>query len=152
MPRPVRRIAAARLRSSVRTEAKLILQELEVGFPIRRSTGQRVFAPHRRFSQRITSFFACACQGIHQLPLFHLITLIANAHLFSEHEPCPKSLATLWGHVPDAIGTKDQLLETCPGVRLGLPTICPGLSGQGGEPQSSTPGPSPHKRYGRSCQ
>jgi len=29
-------------------------------------------------SQRITSFFACACQGIHQMPLRHLITLIAN--------------------------------------------------------------------------
>ncbi|WP_409519032.1 hypothetical protein, partial [Rhizobium etli] len=31
-------------------------------------------------SQRITSFIACACQGIHQMPLRHLIVLIANAH------------------------------------------------------------------------
>ncbi|WP_353805608.1 hypothetical protein, partial [Mesorhizobium sp.] len=26
------------------------------------------------------SFIACACQGIHQLPLRHLIVLIANTH------------------------------------------------------------------------
>ena len=54
---------------------------LKVGFPIRKSSDQRVFAPPRRLSQRITSFIACACQGIHQLPLRHLIVLIANAHL-----------------------------------------------------------------------
>ena len=51
-----------------------------MGFPIRKSTDQRVFAPPRSLSQRITSFIACACQGIHQLPLRHLIILIANAH------------------------------------------------------------------------
>ncbi|RWP14990.1 MAG: hypothetical protein EOR01_30560 [Mesorhizobium sp.] len=51
-----------------------------MGFPIRKSTDQRVFAPPRSLSQRITSFIACACQGIHQLPLRHLIVLIANTH------------------------------------------------------------------------
>ena len=51
-----------------------------MGFPIRKSTDQGVFAPPRSLSQRITSFIACACQGIHQLPLRHLIILIANAH------------------------------------------------------------------------
>ena len=56
-----------------------IFQVSKVGFPIRISTDQRVFAPPRGFSQRITSFIACACQGIHQLPLRHLIVLIANA-------------------------------------------------------------------------
>jgi hypothetical protein len=49
-----------------------------VGCPIRRSTDQTVFAPPRSLSQRITSFIACACQGIHQMPLRHLIVLIAN--------------------------------------------------------------------------
>ena len=62
-----------------------------MGFPIRKSTDQRVFAPPRSLSQRITSFIACACQGIHQLPLRHLIVLIANAH-----------------PVKDGIGTKRQ--------------------------------------------
>ncbi len=41
---------------------------------------QSSFAAPHGLSQRITSFIACACQGIHQLPLRHLIVLIANAH------------------------------------------------------------------------
>jgi hypothetical protein len=41
---------------------------------------QSLFAAPHGLSQRITSFIACACQGIHQMPLFHLIVLIANAH------------------------------------------------------------------------
>ena len=41
---------------------------------------QSSFAAPHGFSQRITSFIACACQGIHQMPLRHLIVLIANAH------------------------------------------------------------------------
>ena len=41
---------------------------------------QSLFAAPHGLSQRITSFIACACQGIHQLPLLHLIILIANAH------------------------------------------------------------------------
>lgn len=58
-----------------------ILQAFKVGFPIRISMDQSLFAAPHGFSQRITSFFACACQGIHQMPLRHLIVLIANAHL-----------------------------------------------------------------------
>ena len=51
-----------------------------MGFPIRRSMDQSLFAAPHSFSQRITSFFACACQGIHQMPLSHFFVLIANAH------------------------------------------------------------------------
>ncbi len=57
-----------------------ISQGSKVGCPIRRSPDQGVFAPPRSLSQRITSFIACACQGIHQMPLRHLIVLIANDH------------------------------------------------------------------------
>jgi hypothetical protein len=57
-----------------------ISQAFKVGFPIRRSMDQSLFAAPHGFSQRITSFIACACQGIHQMPLRHLIVLIANAH------------------------------------------------------------------------
>ena len=57
-----------------------ILQAFKVGFPIRKSMDQSSFAAPHSLSQRITSFIACACQGIHQLPLRHLIVLIANAH------------------------------------------------------------------------
>ena len=41
---------------------------------------QSLFAAPHGLSQRITSFIACACQGIHQMPLYHLIVLIAYAH------------------------------------------------------------------------
>ena len=85
-----------------------------MGFPIRKSSDQRVFAPPRRLSQRITSFIACACQGIHQLPLRHLIVLIADAHQNQRFERIPAQ--------------KDQLLEISPGARLGLPIICGRLS------------------------
>ena len=52
----------------------------KVGFPIRKSTDQRLFAPSRSLSQRTTSFIASYRQGIHQMPLSHLIALICNAH------------------------------------------------------------------------
>ena len=40
------------------------------GCPIRRSTGQGSFAPHRGLSQLITSFIASKSQGIHRTPLY----------------------------------------------------------------------------------
>ena len=51
---------------------------LRPGFPIRKSTDQRLLTPPRSLSQRATSFIACACQGIHQMPLRHLIVLITT--------------------------------------------------------------------------
>jgi hypothetical protein len=50
------------------------------GCPIRKSTDQSLFAAPRSLSQRITSFIASQCQGIHQMPLSRLIALIINAH------------------------------------------------------------------------
>ena len=52
-----------------------------VGCPIRKSPDQSLFAAPRRLSQRITSFIASCRQGIHRMPLRHLITLIINVHL-----------------------------------------------------------------------
>ena len=57
-----------------------IFQAFKVGCPIRRSMDQSLFAAPHGFSQRITSFFACACQGIHQMPLIHFFVLIVYAH------------------------------------------------------------------------
>ena len=37
---------------------------LQVGSPIRKSAGQRIFAPHRSLSQLVTSFIGSQCQGI----------------------------------------------------------------------------------------
>jgi hypothetical protein len=52
----------------------------KVGFPIRKSTDQSFFAAPRGLSQRSTSFIASQRQGIHRMPLRHLIALIINAH------------------------------------------------------------------------
>ena len=44
-------------------------ESLPAGCPIRKSAGQRVFAPYRRLSQLVTSFFASESQGIPHAPL-----------------------------------------------------------------------------------
>jgi hypothetical protein len=42
-----------------------------------------LFAPPHGLSQRTTSFIASQRQGIHRIPLRHLIALIIDAHLFA---------------------------------------------------------------------
>ena len=59
---------------------QVTVQLKAVGFPIRKSMDQSVFAAPHGLSQRITSFIASQRQGIHRMPLRHLITLIINAH------------------------------------------------------------------------
>jgi hypothetical protein len=49
-----------------------------VGFPIRTSMDQSLFAAPHGFSQRTTSFIASQRQGIHQMPLRRLIALISQ--------------------------------------------------------------------------
>ena len=56
----------------------------KVGFPIRKSADQSSFAAPRGLSQRTTSFIASQRQGIHQMPLSHLIALIVDAHPSAE--------------------------------------------------------------------
>ena len=52
---------------------------LRVGFPIRKSADQSFFAAPHGLSQRSTSFIASQRQGIHRMPLRHLIALIVDA-------------------------------------------------------------------------
>src|SRR5437016_2952819 len=52
----------------------------KVGFPIRKSADQSFFAAPHGLSQRSTSFIASQRQGIHRMPLRHLIALIINTH------------------------------------------------------------------------
>ena len=59
---------------------------LRVGFPIRISSDQSLFAAPRSFSQRTTSFIASQRQGIHRMPLRHLITLIVD----TRHARCAR--------------------------------------------------------------
>ena len=51
-----------------------------MGFPIRKFTDQSLFAAPHDLSQRTTSFIASQHQGIHRIPLRHLIGLIIHAH------------------------------------------------------------------------
>ena len=60
--------------------APLRVHHIGVGCPIQKSSDQSLFAAPRRLSQRITSFIASSRQGIHQMPLRHLITLISYNH------------------------------------------------------------------------
>ena len=64
-----------------------------MGFPIRISADQSFFAAPRGFSQRSTSFIASQRQGIHRMPLRHLIALIINAHPLGSG-PIERSLRT----------------------------------------------------------
>ena len=52
-----------------------------LGFPIRKSPGQSVFAATRGLSQLATSFIALHRQGIHQLPLVHLYNSLNESPL-----------------------------------------------------------------------
>ncbi len=58
-----------------------------MGFPIRKFPDQSLFAAPQNLSQRTTSFFASQRQGIHRIPLRHLIALIINAHPSAEADP-----------------------------------------------------------------
>ena len=60
-----------------------------MGFPIRKFLDQSLFAAPQNLSQRTTSFFASQRQGIHRIPLRHLIALIINAHPARSREPNP---------------------------------------------------------------
>ena len=73
----------------------------KVGSPIRTSADQSLFAAPHGFSQRTTSFITSQRQGIHRIPLRHLITLTVDAHP-SAGSP---------GLEPDADTTDCQSLE-----------------------------------------
>ena len=49
-----------------------------MGFPIRKSADQSLFAAPHGLSQRITSFIASQRQGIHRMLLRHLIVLMID--------------------------------------------------------------------------
>ena len=55
-----------------------------VGFPIRESWDQRLFAPPPGLSQLTTPFIACWCQGIHFLPLKRIATFAMKPYYFLE--------------------------------------------------------------------
>ena len=54
------------------------MMTLRSGFPIRKSMDQSLLTAPHGLSQRATSFIASQRQGIHQMPLRHLIVLITT--------------------------------------------------------------------------
>src|SRR4051794_16796643 len=62
--------------ASCRTPSQYELSK--VGFPIRKSSDQSLFAAPQGLSQRTTSFIASQRQGIHRMPLRHLIALMID--------------------------------------------------------------------------
>ena len=66
-----------------------------MGFPIQKSTDQRVLAPPRGLSQRATSFIASLRQGIRRMPLSRLIDLL----MFMHGENCAAKLAPRSDHL-----------------------------------------------------
>src|SRR5690606_31200740 len=95
----------------------------------------------RSLSQRITSFIACACQGIHQLPLRHLIVLIANAH--------PDRSGRYW-HKKTSFSKSVRWPAVKPPIRwqgLSVPADEPSRARYPGEPKlaSIMPGRNPNK-------
>ena len=71
---------------------------LKMGSPIRKSTDQSLFAAPHGLSQRTTSFIASQRQGIHQMPFFHLIALITNAHPSPQSKRQDPKEASLFRH------------------------------------------------------
>src|ERR1700712_382486 len=90
------------------------LQKSKVGFPIRKSLDQSLFAAPQSLSQRTTSFIASQRQGIHRIPLRHLIALIINAHPSAEaaHFVSPWQLIRVNSEHRSL--TKDHLLQMHP--------------------------------------
>jgi hypothetical protein len=77
-----------------------------VGFPIRKSSDQSLFAAPQGLSQRTTSFIASQRQGIHRMLLLHLITLMIDGRLSNrEVDPIQRS--------PPGLGAPAAIGKTC---------------------------------------
>ena len=68
------------------------MMTLRSGFPIRKSMDQSLLTAPHGLSQRATSFIASQRQGIHQMPLRHLIVLITTMR----QPPCSRCACLIW--------------------------------------------------------
>src|SRR5688572_6664421 len=83
----------------------------KVGFPIRRFLDQSSFAAPQGLSQRTTSFIASQRQGIHQMLLRHLITLMIDVRSAKAGQRSKKDL-------PSTFRSKTLLAEYIRRTRL----------------------------------
>ena len=102
-----------------------------MGFPIRKFLDQSLFAAPQDLSQRTTSFIASQHQGIHRIPLSHLIDLIIHTGPLKEqtqrgethtHKP-PQDLGDPgWSH---KTGLAPGLAGFNPGLKTSLLQLYP---------------------------
>ena len=95
------------------------LQISKVGFPIRKSADQSLFAAPHGLSQRTTSFIASQRQGIHRIPLRHLIALITNAHRSAAKRPVAKDQAAALAEKTSFASNTSESAAVKPRPRLG---------------------------------
>ena len=81
-----------------------------MGFPIQKFPDQSLFAAPRDLSQRTTSFIASQRQGIHRIPLRHLIALEIRKRTL---QVSPRRFPPLHPN----ISKRPALLQTHPGAR-----------------------------------
>ncbi len=88
----------------------------KVGFPIRKSSDQSSFAAPQGLSQRTTSFIASQRQGIHRMPLRHLIALMIDVRRSAAADPISERPFALRLFSPRAClpNTSDQRLNLKP--------------------------------------
>jgi hypothetical protein len=88
----------------------------KVGFPIRKSLDQSLFAAPQGLSQRTTSFIASQRQGIHRMPLRHLIALMIDVRHSAAADPISERPFALRLFSPRAClpNTSDQRLNLKP--------------------------------------
>ena len=103
---------------------------LPPGCPIRRSTGQRIFAPYRGFSQLVTSFFASESQGIPHAPFVHSVISSQNARsafVVVLPKPLYQSVSSIY--FPARTGARCSLFEflLCLLACSGLQSATPGF-------------------------
>ncbi len=89
----------------------------KVGFPIRRSLDQSSFAAPQGLSQRTTSFIASQRQGIHQMLLRHLITLMIHVRRSQRRTSRRSQSSALQDHRKDRpwLSPKTVCLPSNPG-------------------------------------
>src|SRR3712207_6488507 len=80
----------------------------KVGFPIRKSLDQSSFAAPQGLSQRTTSFIASQRQGIHRMPLRHLITLMIDVRRSAATDSIQKD------HPPSNLSVRERACRTHP--------------------------------------
>ena len=99
-------------KASVNSEYK----RSKVGFPIRKSSDQSLFAAPQGLSQRTTSFIASQRQGIHRMLLRHLIALMIDVRHLGRSDR--RSERPVFGSL------RRRLLVNTPG-----PTACGAVAG-----------------------